>query len=81
VAAAHPATRAIFERYDIPWRDSPAPFWEPIVQAAAARGYGPAATARLLAELNEAVIHEGHEEHEEELPRPSSSSDSPHSPA
>ncbi len=55
VAEAWPATRAVFERYGIPWHDSPVPFWEPISQAAAARGLGPAALARLVAELNEAT--------------------------
>ena len=55
VAAAWPATAAIFEKYGIPWHDSPVPYWEPILQAAAARGLGPEARARLLAELNEAA--------------------------
>ncbi|MEJ5199732.1 MAG: amidohydrolase family protein, partial [Anaerolineae bacterium] len=55
VAQAWPATQAVFERYGIPWRDSPVPYWEPIVQAAAARGLGPAARRRLLDELNAAI--------------------------
>lgn len=55
VAEVWPATRAVFERHGIPWHDSPVPFWEPIGQAAAARGLGPDALARLVAELNEAV--------------------------
>lgn len=55
VAEHWPQTRAVFERYGIPWRDSPVPFWEPIVQAAAARGYDPAAQQRLLDELNAAI--------------------------
>jgi predicted TIM-barrel fold metal-dependent hydrolase len=55
VAEAWPETREVFERYGIPWEDSPVPFWEPIAQAAAARGYGPQAQDRLLAELNEAI--------------------------
>ncbi|PWH20247.1 MAG: amidohydrolase [Ardenticatenia bacterium] len=55
VAEHWPQTRAVFERYGIPWQDSPVPFWEPIVQAAAARGYGPAEQQRLLDELNAAI--------------------------
>lgn len=55
VAEHWPQTRAVFERYGIPWRDSPVPFWEPIVQAAAARGYDPAEQQRLLDELNAAI--------------------------
>lgn len=55
VAETWPATRAVFERHGIPWRDDPVPFWEPISQAAAARGIGGEALARLLAELNEAA--------------------------
>jgi len=54
-AQAWPATQAIFERYRIPWQDSPVPYWEPIAQAAAARGLGPAAQQRLLDELNAAI--------------------------
>ncbi|MGQ9501226.1 MAG: amidohydrolase family protein [Anaerolineae bacterium] len=55
VAEHWPQTRAVFERYGIPWQDSPVPFWEPIVQAAAARGYGPVEQQRLLDELNAAI--------------------------
>lgn len=55
VAERWPQTHVVFERYGIPWQDSPVPFWEPIVQAAAARGYGPTEQQRLLDELN-AVI-------------------------
>ena len=54
-AAAWPETQEVFARYGIPCIDSPVPFWEPIAQAAAARGMGPDAVARLLAELNEAI--------------------------
>ena len=54
-AAAWPETQAVFARYDIACVDSPVPFWEPISQAAAARGLGPDALARLVAELNEAI--------------------------
>ena len=49
------ALRAVFARHGIPCDDSPVPFWEPIRQAAAARGLGPDALARLVAELNEAI--------------------------
>lgn len=55
VAATWPETRAVFARHGIPCDDCPVPFWEPIAQAAAARGLGPDALARLVAELNEAV--------------------------
>ena len=55
VATAWPETRAIFTHYGIPCDDSPVPFWEPISQAAAARGWGPDALARLVADLNEAI--------------------------
>ena len=64
VAEHWPQTRSVFEKYRIPWKDSPVPFWEPIVQAAAAHGYGPADQQRLLEELNQVV---------EELPRPGES--------
>ena len=55
VAEAWPETQAIFSRCGLPCDDSPVPFWEPIQQAAAARGMGPDALARLRAELNEAI--------------------------
>lgn len=55
IAAAFPETIAIFERYGIPAVDAPVPAWEPVRQAAAARGMGPEAVERLLAELREAV--------------------------
>ncbi len=59
VAEVWPATRAVFARYGIPCEDSPVPFWEPISQAAAARGLGPDALTRLVAELNEAIEASG----------------------
>ena len=55
VAQAWPATQAIFDRYGIPYRDNPVPDWEPIRQAAAARGYDAAHQQRLLDDLNEIV--------------------------
>lgn len=55
VAQAWPQTAAIFEQYGIPWHDSPVPYWEPIAQAAAARGWGPEDQARLIEELNAAI--------------------------
>jgi len=55
VALTWPETQCIFEKYSIHWHDSPVPYWEPIVQAAAARGLGPEGQARLLVELNEAI--------------------------
>ncbi|PKO20228.1 MAG: amidohydrolase, partial [Chloroflexi bacterium HGW-Chloroflexi-1] len=56
VTQAWPETRPIFEAYNIPWQDSPAPYWEPIAQAAAARGWGPDAQDELLRELNDASV-------------------------
>jgi len=53
VARAWPVTQPVFERYGIPWKDTPVPFWEPIAQAAAARGLGPEARQKLIEELNE----------------------------
>jgi uncharacterized protein len=58
VAETWPETQAVFEQHGIPWQDQPVPFWEPIAQAAAVKGYGPADTRRLLDELNE-IIHNG----------------------
>jgi len=55
VANTWPQTQSIFERYGIPWDDSPVPYWEPIAQAAAAKGYSPAQRQRILDELNEAI--------------------------
>jgi predicted TIM-barrel fold metal-dependent hydrolase len=55
VASAWPATQTIFEQFRIPWQDSPVPAWEPILQAAAAHGWGPHDQQRLLEALNEAV--------------------------
>jgi uncharacterized protein len=54
VAAAWPQTQVVFARHGIPWQDSPVPFWEPVCQAAAARGYDRDAQRRLIDELNEA---------------------------
>ncbi len=58
VAEAWPQTRAVFEAHGIPWQDTAVPFWEPILQAAAARGYDSPARQRLLDELNEAIRSE-----------------------
>jgi uncharacterized protein len=55
IAETWPATQKIFERYGIPWNDSPVAFWEPVVQAAAARGLGSDGVARLVRELQEAI--------------------------
>ncbi|MCC6146670.1 MAG: amidohydrolase [Anaerolineaceae bacterium] len=59
VAHTWPKTRAVFEKYGIPWVDSPTPFWEPIAQAAAARGYGPKIRQKILDELGEAALEQG----------------------
>lgn len=55
VAATWPGTQEVFERYGIPWKDAPVPYWEPVVQAAAAHGMGPTEQQKLLAELMEAA--------------------------
>lgn len=55
VAEAWPQTRAVFDKHGIPWQDTAVPVWEPVVQAAAARGYNSPARQRLLDELNEAI--------------------------
>ncbi len=55
VALAWPSTRSVFDRHGIPWQDQAVPYWEPILQAAAVRGYGPDQQARLLGELAEAA--------------------------
>ena len=55
VAHAFPQTQAVFDAHNIPWRDDPVPFWEPIRQAAAVRGYGPEQLQRLVDELMDAV--------------------------
>jgi hypothetical protein len=59
IAERWPDTRRVFERHGIPWLDSPAPEWEPVRQAAAARGLGPAELMRLMAELREAIGSRG----------------------
>ena len=55
VAETWPETQPVFERYGIPWQDQPVPFWEPIAQAAAVKGYSPADTQKLIDELNEMI--------------------------
>ena len=55
VAATWPETRDVFEKHGIAWKDSPVPYWEPVVQAAAAHGMGPRERARLMDELIEAT--------------------------
>lgn len=55
VAEVWPQTRAVFDKHGIPWQDTAVPFWEPVVQAAAARGYNSQTRQRLLDELNEAI--------------------------
>lgn len=54
IAATWPATRAVFDQYGIDWQ-TPGVFWEPLRQAAAARGIGPLRLARLVSELNAAA--------------------------
>lgn len=55
VADRHPATRPVFERYGIPFIDSPVPIWEPIIQSATARGVSLARVEGLLEELQRAI--------------------------
>lgn len=55
VAAKWEETRAVFARYRIPWQDTTVPYWEPILQAAAARGWSSHEQQRLLEELNNAI--------------------------
>lgn len=55
VAESFPSTRPVFEKYGIPWNDSPVPIWEPIQQAAAARGWNSSAFNQIIKELNDSV--------------------------
>lgn len=55
IASAWPETRAVFDKYNLPWQDCPVPFWLPLSQSAAAGGLGPTARVRLLEELNEVI--------------------------
>jgi predicted TIM-barrel fold metal-dependent hydrolase len=55
IAATWPETQAVFEKYGIPWKDSPVPYWEPVAQAAAAHGLGPKERDLLMYELIEAA--------------------------
>lgn len=55
VASAWPVTRQVFEKYGIPWKDTPVPFWEPIAQAAAAQMMGPKVRQQLINDLNDAI--------------------------
>ena len=55
VAERYPRTRPVFERYGIPYVNSPVPVWEPIIQSAAARGIPLSRLDGLLEELQRAV--------------------------
>jgi len=55
VAERYPATRPVFERYGIPYLNSPVPVWEPIIQSAAARNIPLAALDGLMEELDRAI--------------------------
>jgi predicted TIM-barrel fold metal-dependent hydrolase len=55
VARTWPETARVFEQYGIPCEDTPVPEWEPVVQAAVARGFGPDRQHMLLDALNEAA--------------------------
>lgn len=50
-----PETRAVFEQFGIPWSDNPVPDWEPIQQAAAAKGMGADQQRALIVALNESI--------------------------
>ena len=54
-AHAFPQTQPIFDAHGIRGGMSRSPYWEPISQAAAVRGYGPEELAHLPDELNEAA--------------------------
>lgn len=56
VAQEWPQTQETFEKYGIPWHDSPVPAWEPIAQAAAARGLEPVRQQTLLEELADNTV-------------------------
>lgn len=56
IAQSYPETEEILARYRIPWRDEVVPSWEPLQQAAVARGMGPRQQKKLLDEL-QAIIH------------------------
>ena len=58
VADKWPATRAVFDKYGLPWHDSPVAYWEPITQAAAAHGWTPTQQQQLLAELQAVIAQE-----------------------
>jgi predicted TIM-barrel fold metal-dependent hydrolase len=55
VAEAWPETQPLFEKFGISWQDKATPAWEPILQAAAAQGWGPQDQQRLLDELNNLI--------------------------
>lgn len=55
IAEAWPATRSVFDKYGIQWKDDPLPFWVPVEQSACALGMSPEDLRRLLQELNEAA--------------------------
>lgn len=55
VAARWVETRTVFERHGIHWKETIVPYWEPIVQAAAARGLSPREQRTLIDELNRAI--------------------------
>lgn len=55
IARNFPATRAVFEKYGIPWKENILPFWVPVNQAAAVVGCGPTRQEKLLQELQEVV--------------------------
>ncbi|MDM8518602.1 amidohydrolase family protein [Anaerolineales bacterium HSG6] len=59
VAVTWPQTQAVFDQFGIPWQDNPVPIWEPVGQAAAARGMNPTRQKQLLQALNEACCASG----------------------
>jgi predicted TIM-barrel fold metal-dependent hydrolase len=64
VAAAWPQPQPGFEKYGLPWHDSSAPHWEPIEQAAAARGWDKSARQQLLDNLNDQISDDTEDENE-----------------
>ncbi len=58
LAAENPAVADLLARQGFTWEDSPRPGWEPLVQAAAARGYSPQERQALLEEIRRLMAEE-----------------------
>lgn len=62
VAAKWTETRTVFDKHGIHWMETIVPFWEPIVQAAAAHGLSAREQQTLIDELNAAIAGRSVEE-------------------